>query len=120
MTGKERMLKTLRFEEPDRPPHFEVMFELEQEAFGLQFPDRRLWEGCSAAEKERMIDACMEVYANRRALPVGRLGGLLAVERPRRRCRREKDVWRDDSHRQHRRRHDVVDRTHARLDAVRR
>ena len=63
MTGKERMLKTLRFEEPDRPPHFEVMFELEQEAFGLQFPDRRLWEGCSAAEKERMIDACMEVYA---------------------------------------------------------
>jgi len=62
MTGKERMLKTLRFEEPDRPPHFEIMFELEREAFGLQFPDRRLWEGCSAADKERMIDTCMEVY----------------------------------------------------------
>ncbi len=45
MTGKERMLKTLRFEEPDRPPHFEIMFELEKEAFGLQFPDRRRWEG---------------------------------------------------------------------------
>ena len=26
MTGKQRMLKTLAFEEPDRPPHFEVMF----------------------------------------------------------------------------------------------
>ena len=62
MTGKERMLKTLRFEEPDRPPHFEIMFELENEAFGLQFPDRRLWEGCAAAEKERMIDICMEIY----------------------------------------------------------
>ena len=62
MTGKERMLKTLRFEEPDRPPHFETMFELEKEAFGLQFPDRRLWEGCAAAEKRRMIDVCMEIY----------------------------------------------------------
>mgnify|MGYP000898600733 CR=1 FL=1 len=62
MTGKERMRKTLRFEEPDYPPHFEIMFELEHEAFGLQFPDRRLWEGCSAAEKEQMIDTCMEVY----------------------------------------------------------
>ena len=62
MTGKERMLKTLRFEQPDRPPHFEVMFELEREAFGLHFPDRRLWDGCTAAEKERMIYLCMEIY----------------------------------------------------------
>jgi len=62
MTGKERMLKTLRFEEPDRPPHFEVMFELEREAFGLQFPDRRLWERCTPPEKERMIHDCMEIY----------------------------------------------------------
>ncbi len=63
MTGKERMLKALRFEEPDRPPHFEVMFELEHEAFGLRFPDRRLWATCTAGEKERMIGQCMEVYA---------------------------------------------------------
>lgn len=62
MTGKERMLKTLRFEEPDRPPHFEVMFELEKEAFGLEFPDRRAWDGCSPLEKDRMIGQCMEIY----------------------------------------------------------
>lgn len=62
MTGKEIMLKTLRFEQPDRPPHFEIMFELEQEALGLQFPDRNAWAGCSANEKERMIDRCMEIY----------------------------------------------------------
>lgn len=63
MTGRERMLKTLRFEEPDRPPHFEIMFELEKEAFGLEFPDRNAWYDCSRTEKERMIGQCMEIYA---------------------------------------------------------
>lgn len=62
MTGRERMLKTLRFEEPDRPPHFEVMFELEKEAFGLEFPDRNLWATCSPCEKSAMIAQCMKVY----------------------------------------------------------
>lgn len=62
MTGKERMLKTLRFEEPDRPPHFEVMFELEKEAFGLEFPDRRRWGKCSPGEKAEMISQCMNIY----------------------------------------------------------
>jgi len=63
VTGKERFLKTLRFEEPDRPPHFESMFELEYEAFGLRFPERTAWEGCRPREKERMIAACIEIYA---------------------------------------------------------
>ncbi|MEI8197276.1 MAG: hypothetical protein WCI73_15365, partial [Phycisphaerae bacterium] len=62
LTGKERMLKTLRFEQPDRPPHFETMFELEKEAFGLEFPDRNLWGSCTAAEKDRMIGRCMTIY----------------------------------------------------------
>ena len=63
MTGRERMQMTLRFEQPDRPPHWESMFELEREAFGLQFPDRTAWATCTAAEKEQMIGQCMEVYA---------------------------------------------------------
>lgn len=63
MTGRERMLKTLRFEQPDHPPHFEVMFELEHEAFGLRFPDRNIWGTCTASEKERLIGQCMEIYA---------------------------------------------------------
>jgi len=62
MTGKERMLKALRFEEPDRPPHFEIMFELEREAFGLSFPDRASWKGCTRQEKDRQIGRCMEIY----------------------------------------------------------
>lgn len=63
MTGKQRMLKTLRFEQPDHPPHFETMFELEYEAFGLHFPDRTTWAGATAQAKERMVAQCMEVYA---------------------------------------------------------
>lgn len=62
MTGKERMLKTLRFEEPDRPPHFEVMFELEYEAFGMRFPDRNSWAGINRVEKDRKIAECMAIY----------------------------------------------------------
>ena len=62
MTGKERMLKTLRFEEPDRPPHFEIMFELEKEAFGVSFPDRYAWGKCSSSEKSAMIAKCMGIY----------------------------------------------------------
>ncbi|HOZ48779.1 MAG TPA: uroporphyrinogen decarboxylase family protein [Candidatus Hydrogenedentes bacterium] len=63
MTGKERILRALRFEEPDRPPHFESMFELEYEAFGLCFPERTRWARCARVEKERMIAQCMEIYA---------------------------------------------------------
>ena len=62
MTGKERMLTALRFEEPDRPPHFEVMFELEYEAFGRRFPDRREWGGATREEKARLVGECMEIY----------------------------------------------------------
>lgn len=62
MTGKQRLLKTLAFEEPDYPPHFEVMFELEHEAFGLRFPDRNSWAGCTRAEKDRKIGECMTIY----------------------------------------------------------
>jgi len=63
VNGRERILTTLRFQEPDRPPHFEIMFELEREAFGLSFPDRGTWEGCGARRKKEMIADCMEIYA---------------------------------------------------------
>lgn len=62
MTGKERITRAIRFEETDRVPHFETMFELEQEAFGMRFPDRNSWASCSQAQKERQIGTCMEVY----------------------------------------------------------
>jgi len=62
MTGRERMLAALRFEETDRPPHFEIMFELEQEAFGVRFPRRDMWQRCDDYEKDRLIDGCMMIY----------------------------------------------------------
>ncbi len=62
MTGKQRMLKTLRFEQPDRPPHFESMFELEKEAFGERFPLPGDWAGYDGGQKERAIAHCMSIY----------------------------------------------------------
>ena len=62
MNGRQRMEAALRFEETDRPPHFEAMFELEREAFGLRFPDRRSWGGMSPREKEAAVGRCMEIY----------------------------------------------------------
>jgi uroporphyrinogen decarboxylase len=62
MTGKERFLKTLRFEQPDRPPHFESMFELEHEAFGLRFPERDAWATMTPAGKSAAIAQCVAIY----------------------------------------------------------
>jgi uroporphyrinogen decarboxylase len=63
MTGRDRMRTTLRLQMPDRPPHFEPMFELEREAFGLSFPDRSSWAGMTPKEKEAAVARCMEIYA---------------------------------------------------------
>ena len=61
MTGKQRFRQALRFEQPDRPPHFESMFELEHEAFGLRFPPRESWAGMTAGEKGRAVAQCMVI-----------------------------------------------------------
>lgn len=60
MTGRERMSATLRFEEPDRPPHFEIQFQLERQAFGLSFPDGI--DTAQGGEKERLVEQCMDIY----------------------------------------------------------
>lgn len=62
MTGKQRFQQTMRFEQPDRPPHFESMFELEYEAFGMRFPDRNSWGGMTPAEKDAAVGLCMSIY----------------------------------------------------------
>jgi uroporphyrinogen decarboxylase len=62
MTGRERMLATLRFAEPDRPPHFETMFELAEEAFGRPFPAWHEWRDCTAPRKRELLAQCMGLY----------------------------------------------------------
>ncbi len=57
------MLAALAHRPTDRPPHFESMFELEYEAFGLRFPDRNSWAGMDAGAKERAIGQCLDIYA---------------------------------------------------------
>ncbi len=62
MTGRQRFLKALRFEAPDRPPHFESMFELEHEAFGRRFPPREGWAAMTSGEKRRAVLECVAIY----------------------------------------------------------
>jgi len=64
MDSRQRMFRTLRFEPVDRVPHFESMFELEQEAFGLRFPAQVDWETFDAKERSHALDLCMEIYGN--------------------------------------------------------
>jgi len=54
------MLKTLRFEEPDRAPHFEMWFQLTREAFGVEHPQYPA--NASASENERLLEQGMDVY----------------------------------------------------------
>jgi uroporphyrinogen decarboxylase len=62
MTGKERIAKTLAFKEPDRPPHFEQMFELTKEAFGLSFPSEEELAASTGKGREVLFYRCAEIY----------------------------------------------------------
>ena len=55
MTGRERILTTVQFREPDRPPHFEEMFELTVEAFGRDFPSERAIAEASGEARARLL-----------------------------------------------------------------
>ncbi len=63
MTGRERMLAALAFREPDRIPHFEEMFELNPEAFRRDFPSEEAIAVATGNERERLLHACVELYA---------------------------------------------------------
>lgn len=62
MTGRERMIKTLRFEPADKIPHFESMFQLEYEAFGLRFPAIEDWEYLTGKDRQEALHRCMDIY----------------------------------------------------------
>jgi len=63
MTGRERLITTLGFTQPDRPPHFEEMFELTVEAFGRDFPSEKAIEEATGDARDRLLHECVEVYA---------------------------------------------------------
>ena len=62
MTPKQRLETTLNFEEPDRPPHFEQMFELVEEAFGLSFPEQEELDQSSGTSRKKLFERCAEIY----------------------------------------------------------
>lgn len=63
MNSRDRLDKALRFEETDRPPHFEASFELAEEAFGLSFPSSDEMYKATKKEREKLFGVCAEIYA---------------------------------------------------------
>lgn len=63
MTSRERLEKTLRFEEPDRPPHFEQIFDLTDEAFELSYPDESEFINADEIHKRMLFEKYAQVYA---------------------------------------------------------
>ena len=62
MTSRERIAATLAFKEGDRPPHFEQMFELHEEAFGLVMPSNEEIIKARGIEREKLFARCAEIY----------------------------------------------------------
>ncbi len=60
--GKDRFLKAVNFDWTDRPPHFESVFTLSKEAFGLDFPVLNGWKEWSSAEREKRFAPMLEIY----------------------------------------------------------
>lgn len=62
MTKKERLDHAINFEPVDRPPHFELMFELCDEAFGIARPDDKIVRTLSGTSKIKMFNQYAEIY----------------------------------------------------------
>ena len=58
-TNKSRLQAILRGEKPDVPPHFELVFQLAKEAFGIEFMPWDKLQSASAAERDR--DAALQI-----------------------------------------------------------
>ena len=63
LTPKERFFNTLHFKDVDRPPHFELHFQLEEEAFGLEPVTLEEWrQASSKKEKDILYARSAEIY----------------------------------------------------------
>lgn len=63
MLPKERIDAALHFREPDRPPHFEQVFELTREAFGQDMPDEQSIHEAQGEARLGLFRQCAELYA---------------------------------------------------------
>ncbi|OPZ26682.1 MAG: methylcobalamin:coenzyme M methyltransferase [Lentisphaerae bacterium ADurb.BinA184] len=62
LNGRQRFVQAITFREPDRPPHFEEIFELTEEAFGRRFPPGEAIAAASGAGRERLLNECVTLY----------------------------------------------------------
>ena len=62
MTGRERFIKAINFQVTDRIPHFEEIFDLNEEAFGRYIPYQRIMNAVTADERDRVLHEAVEVY----------------------------------------------------------
>lgn len=63
ITNKQRLETVLRGEGPDTPPHFELVFQLEHEAFGIDFDQFGDPAKASPEERERLAALRIEMAA---------------------------------------------------------
>ena len=64
LTKRQRFFDALNFFETDRPPHFELHFELAEEAFGLKDVTLEEWRSVSSRQqKEKLFSRSAEIYA---------------------------------------------------------
>ncbi|MHB0998305.1 MAG: uroporphyrinogen decarboxylase family protein [Armatimonadota bacterium] len=61
MTNKARLEAILRGETPDVPPHFELVFQLQKEAFDIDLIDWQTLQSESDAVKQRQADLYIEI-----------------------------------------------------------
>jgi len=59
----ERLNRAINFQETDRPPHFELCYQLVEEAFGKSFPPMDLFDKATAKEKDELFNECAELHA---------------------------------------------------------
>ncbi len=63
MKHAERLYNAIEFKPVDRPPHFELMFELCEEAFGIPRPTGMEYQLKDSKELEKVFRQCGEIYA---------------------------------------------------------
>ena len=63
MTRKERIEATLEFKQPDRPPHFEQLFEISLETFGMDFPAGEEFEKATGKNRKMLFEQTALLYA---------------------------------------------------------
>lgn len=62
MTPRERLQAIFDGRIPDKVPHFELVFQLEKEAFGISYPSHEEFLKASSLERERLLDRFFEIW----------------------------------------------------------